>query len=160
MKQFTIFILATLALMGCMNKEERTICDYLNSKLSSSATKAKKVEILSVDSVLSFAPLTIMYNEYLRDPADGDVAYKAAVYLYHAQLVRTINLTKQSKTKELIQEHEFDWRKLVKTKVTAEDGHVIDNVEIIYDNDGITPIKTGTEYDQDLEMWKIKFGNY
>lgn len=155
MKHLALLSIALLILASCMNQEERTIRDYINSKLGPTAQKASDVEILSQDSVLSLIPLEWMYNDCLRG-ANDSVYFKLAEYKYHATLARQSSLFGQKKTKELVAQHPHDWRRIVRVKVTAEDGHVSDNIEVIFDNDNTTPYMIGNEYDMDLQMWQYK----
>ena len=166
MKHLALLSLALLILSACSNSsnsgtqifgpsEEDIIRDYINSKLTATAQKASDVEILSEDSVLSFTPLQIMQAEYLRTRQDS-VLFKLAEYRYHATLARQSSLFGQKKTKELVDQHKGHWRRIVRVKVTAEDGHVSDNIEVIFDTDNITPFMTGNEYDMDLQMWQYK----
>ena len=155
MKKLSLLLLSIL-LIGCMSPEERRIKDYLNGKLTSEAQEASDVEIISVDSVLSLSPIQWMYNDCLRDASDHDVYAKLGQYYYEALYVRSLMTTGQKKTKELISKHADEWRRIVKVKVKAKDGHISDNIEVIFDKDNITPMMVGREYDVDLNLWEVK----
>ena len=156
MKQILFIILATLTLMGCMSEEERTIKDYLNSKLTDRAVKANKVEIISEDTVLSLAPMQIMYNDCLKDPGNSEKITKLNKYYFDALDIRYATQTGQKKDTSILARHEHFLRRIVKVKVTAEDGHVSDQIEVIFDNDNKTPYTVGNEYNIDLNMWDLK----
>lgn len=155
MKKLSLLFLSIL-LIGCMSPEERRIKDYLNNKLKSEAQKASDVEIISEDSVLSLIPIQWMYNECLKDASNSDVFFKLCQYFYEVSYVRSLMTTGEKKTKELISKHSDDWRRIVNVKVKAQDGHISDNIEVIFDIDNTTPMMVGHEYDTDLNLWRYK----
>lgn len=155
MKELSLLLFSVL-LIGCMSPEERRIKDYLNSKLTSEAQKASDVEIISEDSVLSLIPIQWMYNDCLKDASNSDVFFKLSQYYYETLYVRSLMTTGQKKTKELIAKHANYWRRIVKVKVKAQDGHLSDNIEVIFDKDNTTPMMVGREYDTDLHLWEVK----
>lgn len=156
MKKLTIIIIAAFTLMGCMSQEERTIRDYLNGKLTDRAVKADKVEIIGEDTVLSLVTMDILYNDCLINPDDRDKVTELNKYYFDALEIRYAVQMGQKKDPAILAKHEFDLRRLAKVKVTGEDGHVSDNIEIIFDVDNKTPYTVGNEYNIDLNMWEYK----
>lgn len=161
MKKVLILISSVILLASCdiMSQEERAIRDWLNGKLTDMAEHISKVEIVSTDSVLSLAPMDVMYNDcILRQPLQyGDSVYaQFGAYLYHVRLARAQVMEGKKKDKKFIEEHRLDWRKIHKLNVTGEKGKVLDNVEVIIDTDG-SPYLTGREYDLDIELFDAKF---
>ena len=146
-----IAAIATIILASCMNQEERTIRDYINSKLTATADKAADVEILSVDSVLSFIPLIMDYNYSLRTRNDSVINAMQDYFLEALQVREDLQLGKSPEKSK----HQGEWRRCAKVKVTSDNGSVHDRIEVIFDVDG-TPMMTGNEYDLDLSMWEYK----
>lgn len=156
MKKLTIIIIAALTLMGCMSQDERAIKDYLNSKLTAQASKADKVKIISEDTVLSLVPMDMMYNECLRDPGNHEKITKLNRYFLDAIEIRYAVQQGKEKDPAILKNHEFELRRIAKVEVTAEDGHISDNIEVIFDVDNKTPYMVGNEYNIDLNLWEGK----
>lgn len=155
MKQFTIFIL-TIILTGCMGQDEKSIKDFLNSKLTAQASKADKVKILNEDTILSLAPMDVMYNECLKDPGNHEKITKLNRYFLDAVEIRFAVQQGNEKNQAILKNHEFELRRIAKVEVTAEDGHISDNIEVIFDVDNKTPYMVGNEYNIDLNLWEVK----
>jgi hypothetical protein len=51
---------------------------------------------------------------------------------------------------------QYNWRRILKIKATGDDGRTRDNIEVVFDNDRITPMSLGREYDEDLMGWYNK----
>lgn len=149
-------IAAALILISCsgMSQEENEIKNYLNGKLSARAAKAEKVEIISQDTVLSLLPMDGMYNR-CRVNDDIENLTELNVYFLAALEIRDAQQMETQKNAELLAKYKKYLRRIMLVKVTAEDGHVTDGVEVIYDAAG-KPQTVGTEYDFDLEMWDRK----
>lgn len=155
MKNLFILPLALLILSACMGQDERTILDYLNSKLTPAAGKVTDVEIISEDSVLSFSPLLTMQTEYQRTLQDSVLA-KMDAYLLEAQAARNNAMAGAKIDTTTITQGKWNWRRIVKVKATGDDGRTRDNIEVVFDNDRITPMSLGREYDEDLMGWYNK----
>ena len=145
--------IATIILASCMSQEERTIRDYLNSKLTA-AGKVTDVEVISEDSVLSFSPLYIMQTEYLRTLQDS-VLRNMDAYILEAQAARNNAMAGAIIDTTTITHGQYNWRRIVKVKAKGDDGRTRDNIEVIFDVDG-TPMSLGREYDEDLMTWYTK----
>jgi len=174
MKKLTIIIIAAFTLMGCTSKSKHPetegttsivivdeispIKDFLNTKLK--GKKVTDVEIVSRDSVLSFAPMTVMYTECAKNKAEGtfpgDALAKLSDYFYHVTVVRTAMRLQSERTEDLTGQHQGDWRRLLNVKATLDDGSVMNDVEVIFDNDGVTPYMTGQDYDFEVSAWDLK----
>jgi hypothetical protein len=155
MKNLFILSIALLILSACMGQDERTILDYLNSKLTPAAGKVTHVEIISEDSVLSFSPLYIMQNEYLRTLQDSVLSNMHA-YLKQATAARNNAMAGAIIDTTTITHGQYNWRRILKIKATGDDGRTRDNIEVVFDNDRITPMSLGREYDEDLMGWYNK----
>ena len=150
MRKVLLFIL-TAILTGCMSSEERAIKNFINSKLSGNADKVTDVEILGTDSVLSLMPLGLMYNGCLAGNSNSRV--EIAEYFADVVNIRTNMRLGKEPEKDSISFPE--WRRIVKVKATAG-GKTNSDIEVIFDNDGITPYMLGRDYDEDLNMWDLK----
>ena len=157
MKKLTIIIIAAFTLMGCMSKEERRVKDFLNSKLKDTTSKVTDVEIVGEDSVLTLSEIPFIYNECLMYPDGKDSVFiKLNEYYYQADVARAYSRLQQEKDTSFIKPHPYDWRRLVKVKAKGDDGRTLEDIEVIYDNDRVTPIMLGSEYDTELKMWEVK----
>lgn len=152
-------MLLAIILTSCSSPEERKVREWLNGKLTTSAEKIKSLEIVDEDSVLSLTPLEMMYNYCLSHQpiqASDTTYFEYGHYLYHAKLARSFTLDGKEKPIELLNAHEFEWRKLYLIKAKGESGTLSTNIEVILDVDG-TPMLTGREYDIDLSLHSSKF---
>lgn len=158
MKHRTINSIAAIAIIilaSCMGKEERTICDYLNSKLTAAAEKVTDVEIISQDSVLSIVPIQWTYTDFLRTRNDS-ILVQLSECFSDAVNARNYVLAGTKKPAELLSKYPHEWRRIVKVSAKGDNGRIRDNIEVIFDNDNITPMSLGREYDQELSMWDLK----
>jgi hypothetical protein len=146
---------AVVLLAGCMSPEERKIADYINGRVKDRGEHVSSVEIIRTDSLLSFTPLQIMYNECLRKMSTGEdcseTAAKMGVYYYHMMVARSSVLDGKW---QKIEGHDGEWRRVDKVKIKY-DGIERDDYEVVYDVDG-TIMMMGREYDDKLNEWQYK----
>ncbi len=177
MKQFSFIIIAVLVLIACNGKSAppssepanitaspaediNTVKDFLNAKFP--GKNITEVEVIRRDSVLSFSPMTIMYPECLKNQAEGTFPGKAfdklTDYFYHLVVVRTAMRTETPRQEDITDQHQGDWRRIIAVKATRADG-TIDNIEVVYDSDNITPYLTGQDYDRQVSEWDLKINS-
>lgn len=149
-------IAAALILISCsgMSQEERTICDYLNSKLKPATEKITDVEIISQDSVLSIIPIQWMYKDVTQGRGSEEKIKKLEDYFDEASDIRVYIRLGVKPDEDLIRKHEGNWRRIVRVKAKAGES-TAENIEVIFNDDG-TPMMLGREYDEKLQEWLPK----